>query len=447
MAVVVGSVQAAEVYTVDFFLEGEQLSNILYVGDVQEGDTDRLKAAIDEVFSRGRTLNAVHLYSYGGTAKEGVVMGRMLRDLYASVVAPSASTEGVSKCEKPEGLGPEVLRAIDEHCDCASACAIAWLGGVHREGFPGFHRAYSTDLLTPLPLQGRRTEEVNRMVREYVIEMNGPSWLVDIINQTGRKAVHRLTPEQQDSLRVDPYFRSHVEGICADLTGQDFADCMNRARLDIFRQGYDALKSTPAPRPQAVPEEPMQPQPPPLLESEFDLRGIEIVYFRKARDGPLLDDIFESAGIVLDPDNDKSSEGVFSTAITNQLTCTPDVPGEAIRQLALILHDGGVQLRSIDISNHEYLVNRLTVETCDTGNNWAYYQEIFYKCLTIVHQIAMKYTGAIDLCADSFRSFVNFRSFVISFRATTPHRAFPRYCAGFIMHRRRQVVTVQTSYT
>lgn len=91
---------------------------IVLEGEIFPGDADRF-----DQLSRDVELAGVLLKSPGGSLLDGIDIGRRIRELgYSTGVAPNTA--------------------------CASACALAWLGGKYRFMDPsalvGFHAAYST---------------------------------------------------------------------------------------------------------------------------------------------------------------------------------------------------------------------------------------------------------------------------------------------------------------
>jgi hypothetical protein len=112
-ALIVSTASAADISTVS---TGTPLDLIVVRGEILPGDADRFVAIVDSV-----SVGAVLLESPGGNLFDGLVIGRAIRE--------SGLTTGVA---------PDTA--------CASACALAWLGGTTRYMDPsalvGFHAAY-----------------------------------------------------------------------------------------------------------------------------------------------------------------------------------------------------------------------------------------------------------------------------------------------------------------
>ena len=97
------------------------------------------------------------------------------------------------------------------------------------------------------------------------------------------------------------------------------------------------------PRGPLTPQPPPQPPPQPHIEYEgpVELKGIDLVYFLRSADQGRVLNAFRGAKIAYR--TRKSDEGIPSDIIT----CTPDVPVNAVKKLAQILIDAGVPIRSI----------------------------------------------------------------------------------------------------
>jgi hypothetical protein len=114
----------------------------------------------------------------------------------------------------------------------------------------------------------------------------------------------------------------------------------------IAREGYVA---------QDVIYTPPRPLPDPNM---FD--GIRVVYFSKPSDRGVVDSVLAKLNIKYER---PQGTGDVPTAL---LTCTPDVPGDQLRTLALALYDGGIRLKRVNFALRQLRVsNRLTLESTD----------------------------------------------------------------------------------
>jgi hypothetical protein len=133
----------------DFNLHGgnvsQSLTAILASGEIVQGDVDKLKLFLKSLPVRKNT--AIYLTSPGGNLYEGIRLGEYFREAGIKTVVEGAS-------------------------DCASACAIAFLGGTDRNGKIwrssssnsrlGFHAFRSSDGSQP------NSDDVQRVVADLL---------------------------------------------------------------------------------------------------------------------------------------------------------------------------------------------------------------------------------------------------------------------------------------
>lgn len=163
---------------------------VFVFGDLTLGDQKRL---VQEMlpFDQG----VVFLNSFGGNLVAGMEMGKAIRlKGFATYVPPNSV--------------------------CASACALAWLGGQRRlistSGRIGFHAAYAVDNGTPIP-----TSTGNAMIGAYMNQLGFPTNAVIFVTSA--------PPE-----------------------GMLWLDTANRNASGIGFEIFDLEKSQPSPPPPAV---------------------------------------------------------------------------------------------------------------------------------------------------------------------------------------------------
>ncbi|WP_262030208.1 serine protease [Microvirga sp. Mcv34] len=101
------------------------------------------------------------------------------------------------------------------------------------------------------------------------------------------------------------------------------------------------------------------------------LRDIDVVYWRKKRDEGLVERVLRKYNIRYTPRESGFYDGTdFSQDKTDSIACTPDVPGNVIREFALLLFDEGVPLKFISEMDkaNSAIRNRLTIEALDPDN-------------------------------------------------------------------------------
>lgn len=155
---------------------------ILAVGDVEAGDTKRFSAFLAGLPQRPNT--AIYLGSPGGSLYEGMRLGMFF---------------------KQHG----VKTVVEGGHDCASACALAFLGGRDGNGRPwrsssstsrlGFHAFSSGD--TPLQDEGE-TQLVVSDILAYGREVGAPLELLILNFATPSNSIYWLNEDEICSLGI-----------------------------------------------------------------------------------------------------------------------------------------------------------------------------------------------------------------------------------------------------
>lgn len=102
-------------------------------------------------------------------------------------------------------------------------------------------------------------------------------------------------------------------------------------------------------------------KPTPSPNSDPDWAKIKIFYFRKSEDGTKVDEALSDLGIQAE---EYPPALGFEETVTNQITCSDDVPVSALRALALALHDRGVGIRSV-FRHDQKNFSGINIETVD----------------------------------------------------------------------------------
>lgn len=120
---------------------------------------------------------AVFFHSPGGNAAAGILIGRAIREKGFLTIVSSSKT-------------------------CASACALAWLGGAQRfmgEGARvGFHKAYVVRGGKP-----RRSEQANAAIAQYLSELDLSPQAVDYVTAAPPERMFWLTPTTARAVGID----------------------------------------------------------------------------------------------------------------------------------------------------------------------------------------------------------------------------------------------------
>jgi hypothetical protein len=140
------------------------------------------------------------LNSGGGDANAAMECGRIIRRIHGST---------------------NVLKGDST---CASACVLLMLGGVQRgsNGRIGLHRPFST-AISNSTVESRQTyEKTNELVKKYLVEMNIPERLLDVMNSIPPENVKWLSYREMEELwivGVDPAFQDAMDSGTAKNLG------------------------------------------------------------------------------------------------------------------------------------------------------------------------------------------------------------------------------------
>jgi hypothetical protein len=148
---------------------GEQPALVRVDGKLEFGDGDRFRYTTAFLSSA-----IVSFSSNGGSVAAGIQIGEIIRS---------------------KGFTTSVSR----DAPCASACAIAWLGGTKRlmsaESKIGFHAAYTAD--------GRETGVGNAVIGAYLNKIGLPNSAVAYITQAAPRSMTWLSPAEAKKHGID----------------------------------------------------------------------------------------------------------------------------------------------------------------------------------------------------------------------------------------------------
>ena len=152
--------------------DGGERGLVIVTGPFELSDIEQFKAKTLQL-----SKAIVAFSSGGGNLVAGIEIGRMIRMKgYISLVPDGAS--------------------------CASACALAWLGGTVRmmgpTGQVGFHAAYNLENGTPVPTSGG-----NALLGAYLNQIGLPDRAVLYITSTAPQDITWLKLQDAESLGID----------------------------------------------------------------------------------------------------------------------------------------------------------------------------------------------------------------------------------------------------
>lgn len=195
-ALLASSSAAAQSIKEHFFGNSIEAGVIAIDGPMSVGLTDRLQAMIA---SEGVEARRVLLNSPGGSLLEGIRLGQLIRER-------GYSTE-VGRLENDRTDHP--MGKVLARGECLSACALAFLGGSHRQpesapflGFHQFHEdgaAYSGYQLSRSEVRAEglsHAQVVSGLVVSYMVEMGADARLFAASALAGPSNLIRLTTEE-----------------------------------------------------------------------------------------------------------------------------------------------------------------------------------------------------------------------------------------------------------
>lgn len=146
---------------------------VTVIGQINEGDSDQFSSVI-----QGYSKAIVVFDSPGGNLFAGLQIGQVIRT-------------------------HEFATGVPDGASCASACALAWLGGTRRylqgSGEVGFHAAYREDS------NGQKSESGvgNALVGAYLTRLGLSDDAIIYIEQADPDDITWLTPEDAGRLGID----------------------------------------------------------------------------------------------------------------------------------------------------------------------------------------------------------------------------------------------------
>lgn len=180
------------------------MKEIQILGPIESGDYEKFEAVVKKA---GPSYRRVMLMSQGGDVVEAMKIGRLIRKLRFETNAPS-----IFYC--PLKSRTRFL-VTNPKCRCLSACFLIYAGGVSRWGGKlGIHRPY----IHPERLKSLSDTKVEKgmksaenVVRNYLIDMNIPRDLINIMMEQSSKNIHNLTKSQSDRIKGNVPFLEELK--------------------------------------------------------------------------------------------------------------------------------------------------------------------------------------------------------------------------------------------
>jgi hypothetical protein len=213
---------------------------IFIVGKIEVGDDDRFKQELLNLAKNGQKVDAVAIYSPGGSTLTALKIGRYIRTMYLGVWVPT-EFEGIRFnvnaeywtdflqsrfCIMVDNSGTvsqfkfnRVTKVGNPNCLCASACFFVWAAGAgtHQQGVPEHHvegtpiaklsilvhRPYFDPkeyAQWPGETAKKRYEAAEVAVRQYLKEMEVPDRVVQKMFSVASNEVVPLTREEVETI-------------------------------------------------------------------------------------------------------------------------------------------------------------------------------------------------------------------------------------------------------
>lgn len=157
-------------------VDGKQLAYIEVSGETEIGDYNRFLDVLPRAIALHQSEETpvdVWLSGPGGDLDEALELGKLILDL-------------------------GFVTNVDEDVECASACALVWLGGaslyMHKDAKIGFHQAYVDD--------GESSIAGNAVVGHYLSEVGLEANIVEFVVSAEPESMIWLTPEVAKSLNL-----------------------------------------------------------------------------------------------------------------------------------------------------------------------------------------------------------------------------------------------------
>lgn len=198
-------------------------------GVIESGDATSLRHEILSANRHGILIVGVHLISPGGDVNESLRIGRLIRGKRLFVLSPQRSHLGLGAFDCRRELAPNTphtnlfldLIPSTNTCVCASACALAWLGGVWREGSVGLHHHYFRTSPESFDQFEFDLNTWSDRIGEYLIEMRAPSIFSQTWFFTSSSEVKFLDADTNEALRFDPIYREFLDAACGSFPPEE----------------------------------------------------------------------------------------------------------------------------------------------------------------------------------------------------------------------------------
>ncbi len=199
---------------------------LILEGPIVAGDFDRLRQFLADKATFDKITGGVFTASPGGNMLEAIRIGKLIRALELSTVAPSGSSKGGRR------FGETLIRPDNLHDArnylCTSACFLVFISGVYRDlnwaGRLGVHKPFQVrNGVKIVSGDDVADAQVRRAMDSYLREMNVRIKYVDLMFSTPSAEVRWITQNELDA---------DITGFIPELKDTAAARCTERATVN-----------------------------------------------------------------------------------------------------------------------------------------------------------------------------------------------------------------------
>jgi len=200
------------------------------IGKIVPGDYERFVGAIR---TRGAAPFLLYVRSQGGNVPEAIKIGRQLRELTVSVLAPLGTIHsgGAASCVMDEH---ELGRKVP--CVCASACTLVWFGSPFRTGAEIFIHSIAYENKKEFgalpPSEAARVYNQNMgEIRAYLADMGIDGKYAQMMTETGSIELKKVQPQDDWGLfGFDGGYREWLFAKCGPPSNALWGSCSVRVQ-------------------------------------------------------------------------------------------------------------------------------------------------------------------------------------------------------------------------
>jgi hypothetical protein len=179
--------------------------NIVILDKIVRGDAERFRQVVLTQIQQDKWVNEVRVFSPGGSTTDGIEIGKQIRLLRATTVAPTLldKPQNTRMCLTSFAQNGAMMfdfryRTGNPRCDCASSCFIIWAAGASRKGdVLGVHRMKWEDFnFTSTTQANNMYDDAIGRVSAYLRTMDVPDYVIRMMMATSSSTMHYLSKSE-----------------------------------------------------------------------------------------------------------------------------------------------------------------------------------------------------------------------------------------------------------